>query len=138
MKGCCIRRYRILSINVDFCARSDVRCCQVETAIESEVGKSLVGNMIYNQDSNADSCKSPFKTGNTAASVTKASSMQYHSLFKSVVLDTVGVGDPELENDEILGNVRNLVRNASKGVNAVVVVMKSSGSAMLLGPTCMY
>eukprot|EP00435_Cladocopium_sp_Y103_P027020 s1203_g6.t1 len=91
---------------------------------ETGVGKSTVANMIYNKDFSTDLCKYPFKTGNTAASVTKASTMQYHSIFKSFVLDTVGVGDPQLADEEILGNVRNLVRNASKGVNAVVVVMK--------------
>lgn len=50
--------------------------------------------------------------------------MQYNSITKSFVIDTVGVGDPRLDEQEILGSVRSLVRNAARGVNAVVVVMK--------------
>ena len=40
------------------------------------------------------------------------------------LLDTVGVGDPELGQEQILGNIRNLIKHTSKGVHSVVVVMK--------------
>lgn len=80
--------------------------------------------MIYNEDSSEDCCQHPFKTGSTAASVTKASNLQYNVRTSSIIIDTVGVGDPELEDSEILGCVRTLIRNVAGGVNAVVVVMK--------------
>ena len=80
--------------------------------------------MIYNEDSSVDCCQSPFKTGSTAASVTKASNLQYNVRTRSFIIDTVGVGDPELDESEILGSVRNLIRQVARGVNAVVVVMK--------------
>ena len=80
--------------------------------------------MIYNEDSSVDCCQSPFKTGSTAASVTKASNLQYNVRTRSFIIDTVGVGDPELDESEILGSVRNLIRHVARGVNAVVVVMK--------------
>ena len=92
--------------------------------VHCQVGKSTVVNMIYNEDSSADCCQRPFKTGSTAASVTKASNLQFNVRTSSIIIDTVGVGDPELEDSEILGSVRTLIRHVAKGVNAVVVVMK--------------
>ena len=39
-------------------------------------------------------------------------------------MDTIGVGDRDLTSEAILGNIRKLVRDTSRGVHAVVVVMK--------------
>lgn len=91
---------------------------------ETGVGKSTLANIIYNEGFSEDHCTKPFKVGSTAASVTRASSMQYNSVTKNCVIDTVGVGDPVLDEQDILGNVRSLVRNTAQGVNAVVVVMR--------------
>lgn len=39
-------------------------------------------------------------------------------------MDTVGVGDPDLTRQQIMGNIRNLIKDTSRGVHSVVVVMR--------------
>ena len=91
---------------------------------ETGVGKSTIVNMLYNQDCSVDCCKWPQKTGNSAAAVTQFSSMQFDWRRKWAILDTVGVGDPSLSQEQILGSIRKLIKDTSKGVHSVVVVMK--------------
>ena len=91
---------------------------------ETGVGKSTIVNMLYNRDPSVDCCKYPQPTGSTSSAVTRFSTMQFDFVRKWALLDTIGVGDPNLSQQQILGSIRNLIKNTSKGVHSVVVVMK--------------
>ncbi|CAE7339251.1 Gimap4 [Symbiodinium natans] len=91
---------------------------------ETGTGKSTIVNMLYNQDSSVSCCQQPCQTGATASSVTKASAMHLNIRTGWLHVDTVGVGDPDLQTPDILDNIRKFIRDTSLGVHAVVVVMK--------------
>lgn len=91
---------------------------------ESGVGKSTIINMLYNQDTTESCCQGPARTGSTANSVTKHSTLHINMQRRWCFVDTVGVGDPELGTDEILGAIRAMLAQLSRGVDAVVLVMK--------------
>ncbi|CAJ1404168.1 unnamed protein product [Effrenium voratum] len=91
---------------------------------ETGVGKSTIVNMLYNQDSSERCCAEPSVTGNSADSVTKASSLHLCMRTGWCLVDTVGVGDPDLRQNQIVDNVRNVIRNTARGVHAVIIVMK--------------
>jgi len=91
---------------------------------ETGVGKSTVTNMLFNHESTVDCCQTPCCTGSSAASVTKHSSLFYDFRNQWALIDTVGIGDPEMKEADILGAIRTLVRDTSRGVHSVIVVMK--------------
>ena len=91
---------------------------------ETGVGKSTLVNMLYNNDCSVHCCTHPQPTGNTARAVTQVSIMLFDWVRSWAIIDTVGVGDPNLSEDTILRNIRGLIKDTSKGVHAVVVVMR--------------
>ena len=91
---------------------------------ETGVGKSTLVNMLHNNDSSVHCCTHPQPTGNTASAVTQQVSMLFDFARSWAIIDTVGVGDPNLSETKILTNIRGLIKDTSKGVHAVVVVMR--------------
>mmetsp|Transcript_98465 Transcript_98465/g.317458 ORF Transcript_98465/g.317458 Transcript_98465/m.317458 type:complete len:304 (+) Transcript_98465:83-994(+) len=91
---------------------------------ESGVGKSTIVNMLYNGDSTEDCCRTPCQTGSTAASVTKSSALQVNMQSRWCFVDTVGVGDPEMSEQQLAGAIRSLIRYSTRGVDCVTLVMK--------------
>ena len=87
-------------------------------------GKSTILNMLFNDEHMPDSCKNPLKTGNAAGSATKQTTTLFDHRKQHLYLDTVGLGDPELFNEEIVYDLRELVGRAKLGFHAVIVVAK--------------
>jgi len=80
--------------------------------------------MLYNQDWTEACCKSPCHTGAGAAFVAKASALQINLANQWCFVDTVGIGDPEMSKQQLIGSIRNLIRNTAQGVHCIVMVMK--------------
>lgn len=91
---------------------------------ESGVGKSTIVNMLYNQGAGEAQCKAPCRTGATAASVTKQSSVQISLSTSTCFVDTVGIGDPALDQAQLLQGIRSLIKYSVRGLHTVVVVAK--------------
>lgn len=91
---------------------------------ESGVGKSTIVNMLYNDDHTSFSCLTPCKVGDGADSVTKGSSMHINFRSRMCIADTVGVGDPSMSTEQLLGAIRALITNTARGIHAIVLVMK--------------
>lgn len=91
---------------------------------ESGVGKSTIVNMLFNQDTSEDCCRSPCPTGSTADSVTKSSTFHANVQSRWCLVDTVGIGDPTLTELQVVGAIRSMIRQTIFGVDCVVVVVK--------------
>ena len=46
---------------------------------------------------------------------------------RSVFIDTIGLGDPELSDEQIVFRTRKFINNCIKGINAVVVACRQNG-----------
>jgi len=91
---------------------------------QSGTGKSLILNMLINDDSSKQSCSEPLNTGDTAASVTKNANYFFDVRQSIAYIDTIGLGDPELSNSQILSNVKRLMNDLNGGLNVLIIVMK--------------
>lgn len=81
-------------------------------------GKSSLGNLIAGQDI--------FMSGDTTKSVTRMDSvLRYEAADGSlVVLDTVGLGETEMGQEEVAMGIRDVCLSAPSGIDMIVYVMK--------------
>lgn len=81
-------------------------------------GKSALGNLVAGQDA--------FKSGDTTRSVTRMDSiLRYEAPDGSlVVLDTVGLGDTELGEEQVAMGIRDVCLSAPSGIDMIIYVMK--------------
>lgn len=88
------------------------------------VGKSTVSNMLFNQSSTR--LRTPFATGESAASVTKDMSAIFSAQSNLLIVDTIGAGDLHKGNHAIVGQIRGVFRQGAVGLSAVVLVVNMS------------
>jgi len=76
-------------------------------------GKSALGNLL------ADT--SIFQSGDDTASVTNLDSiMKFEAEDKSfILLDTIGLGDTEIDQDKVVANIRDVALSAPNGVDCL-------------------
>jgi len=82
-------------------------------------GKSALGNLLAGYDH--------FLSGDDTASVTNTRSvLKYESPDRSlVVLDTIGLGDTELDQDKVVASIRDASLSAPHGIDAMFFVMRN-------------
>jgi len=82
-------------------------------------GKSALGNLLAGYDH--------FQSGDDTASVTNNQSvLKYEAPDRSlVVLDTIGLGDTEIDQDKVVASIRDSALSAPHGVDAMLFVMRS-------------
>ncbi|CAK9063432.1 GTPase IMAP family member 4 (Immunity-associated nucleotide 1 protein) (IAN-1) (hIAN1) (Immunity-associated protein 4) [Durusdinium trenchii] len=83
-------------------------------------GKSALGNLIAGQDI--------FDSGDDTASVTNLDSiMRYEADDGSlVVLDTIGLGDTEIDQSKVVASIRDVALSAPNGVDCLLYVMRNA------------
>lgn len=83
-------------------------------------GKSSLGNCIAGQ--------SAFDVSDSLASVTNLDSvMRYEAPDRSlIVLDTIGLGDTELDQDKVVASIRDMALSATDGIDVIFFVMKNA------------
>jgi len=91
---------------------------------ESGVGKSTIINMLYNQEHTEDCCLTPCKTGSTASSITQQTSLHLNLPKGWCFMDTVGIGDPTIEERKLIASIKGLVDHTANGFHCVVFVMR--------------
>eukprot|EP00930_Biecheleria_cincta_P099814 TRINITY_DN91429_c0_g1_i1.p1 TRINITY_DN91429_c0_g1~~TRINITY_DN91429_c0_g1_i1.p1 ORF type:complete len:709 (-),score=177.19 TRINITY_DN91429_c0_g1_i1:51-2177(-) len=81
-------------------------------------GKSALGNLVAGQD--------VFKSADTTRTVTRLDSvLRYEAADGSlVVLDTVGLGDTELGEEQVAKGIRDVCLSAPSGIDMIMYVMK--------------
>lgn len=81
-------------------------------------GKSALGNLIANQ--------SVFVAADDTSSVTNLDSvLRYDAPDGSLVLlDTIGLGDTEIDQDKVIANIRDVALSAPRGVDVLLFVMR--------------
>jgi len=88
------------------------------------VGKSTIINMLINNSYDKDSCLTPALTGSTVSSVTKEVKYYLNLPMKRAFIDTIGLGDPELKNNDIISMTSDFLQKTKSGVNVVIVVAR--------------
>lgn len=83
-------------------------------------GKSALGNLMAG-------CEA-FASGDDTASVTNLDSvMRYEAMDDSlVILDTIGLGDTEIDQDKVVASIRDVALSAVNGVDAMCFVMRNA------------
>jgi len=83
-------------------------------------GKSSVGNCIAGFNA--------FEVSDSLASVTNLDSvMRYHTPDSSLILlDTIGLGDTELEQEQVVASIRDMAVSATDGIDVLFFVMKNT------------
>jgi len=83
-------------------------------------GKSALGNLIAGQNI--------FDSGDDTASVTNLDSiMRYEADNGSlVVLDTIGLGDTEIDQNKVVASIRDVALSALNGVDCLLYVMRNA------------
>lgn len=83
-------------------------------------GKSALGNMIADE--------TVFQSGDDTASVTNLDSiMKFEAEDRSlVVLDTIGLGDTEIDQEKVVANIRDVALSAPNGVDCLFYVMRNA------------
>jgi len=81
-------------------------------------GKSALGNLIANQQ--------VFVSADDTASVTNPDSvLRYDAQDSSLqLLDTIGLGDTEIDQDKVTANIRDVALSAPHGVDVLLFVMR--------------
>lgn len=87
-------------------------------------GKTTLINMLFNNDSSAESCMKPNETANTAAAVTKKPSWLFNLKDSRIFGDTIGFGDPTMPHAEIADSIRGFIRKFMVGFHALIIVAK--------------
>lgn len=87
-------------------------------------GKTTLINMLFNNDSNAENCIGPNSTGNTAAAVTKKPSWLFNLKDGRIFGDTIGFGDPDLNQEEVINSIRQFIRKFMVGFHVLIIVAK--------------
>lgn len=91
---------------------------------ESGVGKSSIVNMLFNQNTTDDCLTKPSNIGWTADSVTKQTSVHMNMERKWLLVDTIGVGDPQMRSSDLVRAIRGLLEKIMDGVECIVFVLK--------------
>jgi len=83
-------------------------------------GKSAIGNLMAG-------CEA-FASGDDTASVTNLDSvMRFEAADDSfVILDTIGLGDTEIDQDKVVASIRDVALSAVNGVDAMCFVMRNA------------
>ncbi|CAE6948929.1 unnamed protein product [Symbiodinium natans] len=83
-------------------------------------GKSAIGNLLAG-------CEA-FASGDDTASVTNLDSvMRFQAHDDSfIVLDTIGLGDTEIDQDKVVSSIRDVALSAVNGVDAMCFVMRNA------------
>ena len=83
-------------------------------------GKSALGNLMAG-------CEA-FASGDDTASVTNLDSvMRYEAVDDSlIILDTIGLGDTEIDQDKVVASIRDVALSAVNGVDAMCFVMRNA------------
>lgn len=83
-------------------------------------GKSSLGNLIADSDI--------FAAGDDTASITNLDSvMRYEADDGSLILlDTIGLGDTELNQEKVAGSIRDVALSAPNGVDVLLYVMRNA------------
>mmetsp|Transcript_45607 Transcript_45607/g.145529 ORF Transcript_45607/g.145529 Transcript_45607/m.145529 type:complete len:575 (-) Transcript_45607:116-1840(-) len=83
-------------------------------------GKSSLGNLIAGFDA--------FESGDDTASVTNLDSvMRYEAQDDSLVLlDTIGLGDTEIDQEKVVASIRDVALSAPNGVDVLFFVMRNT------------
>lgn len=83
-------------------------------------GKSSLGNLIAGM--------SAFETGDNTSSVTNLDSvMRFAADDGSIVLlDTIGLGDTEIDQEKVVASIRDVALSAPNGVDVLLFVMRNS------------
>lgn len=87
------------------------------------VGKSTLMNMLFHNDCSSDSLRGPAPTGFRTKGVTSASHI-WISSSDSWLIDTIGFGDSEMNDQEIMQRLSDLVRNWNCCIHGVIFVAK--------------
>mmetsp|Transcript_125768 Transcript_125768/g.402556 ORF Transcript_125768/g.402556 Transcript_125768/m.402556 type:complete len:566 (-) Transcript_125768:217-1914(-) len=83
-------------------------------------GKSSLGNLIAGSD--------VFEAADDTASVTNLDSvMRYEAADGSIVLmDTIGLGDTEIDQDQVVSSIRDVALSAPLGIDVLLFVMRNA------------
>eukprot|EP00930_Biecheleria_cincta_P026098 TRINITY_DN18457_c0_g1_i1.p1 TRINITY_DN18457_c0_g1~~TRINITY_DN18457_c0_g1_i1.p1 ORF type:complete len:461 (-),score=96.31 TRINITY_DN18457_c0_g1_i1:242-1624(-) len=83
-------------------------------------GKSSLGNCIAGENA--------FDVSDSLASVTNLDSvMRYEAADRSLILlDTIGLGDTELNQDKVVASIRDMALSATDGIDVLFFVMKNA------------
>jgi GTPase Era involved in 16S rRNA processing len=82
-------------------------------------GKSTTGNIMINRSAESTS---PFVTGDSANGITL--NFQLHASDKVTVLDTIGFGDPQFTEDQILNELKRGMQSIQNKADCVIFVVK--------------
>lgn len=83
-------------------------------------GKSSLGNLIAGSEI--------FNTSNNTVSATNLDSLKSYEASDGslVVLDTIGLGDTELEQDKVAASIRDVALSAPNGIDILLYVMRNN------------
>ncbi|CAE8667831.1 unnamed protein product, partial [Polarella glacialis] len=83
-------------------------------------GKSAMGNLLAGSKA--------FASGDDTASVTNLDSvMRYKATDSSIIiLDTVGLGDTEIDQDKVVTSIRDVAVSTPDGIDAMLFVMRNA------------
>lgn len=91
----------------------------------TRIGKSTILNELFHNSVDAEVItKGPAEAQHQSDSVTKAAKLHWSPAQQMVLLDTVGLGDPEKTNIEIVREVLSVMNAFKGGVTAVLLVIK--------------
>ena len=89
----------------------------------SGVGKSTIANCIINKNPDLFYIRSyPFNTSNSASGCTRNFQVSYDNHIK--VIDTVGFGDPELNQTSVLQSLRIALATENYQIDAILFVIR--------------
>ena len=86
-------------------------------------GKSTTGNCILARSGEIERIKSPFETSDSADGCTKK--FQYSGNDNVKILDTVGFGDPGMEDEKTLSELKNGLKNIENKVDGVLFIVRN-------------
>ena len=86
-------------------------------------GKSTTGNCVYNKSGqNEKIINSPFLTSDNASGCTLK--FQFTGNEEVILLDTVGFGDPQMNQQDILGELKDALAHNNNKVDCVLFVVR--------------
>ena len=88
------------------------------------VGKSTLINMLYNDNVSKDCCKGPCRVDNTADSVTKKADWCINVDEGIMYGDTIGFGDPKMEEVEVALSLKSFLTISQGGVHCIILVLR--------------
>lgn len=85
---------------------------------------STLLNMLYNNDFSLSGMTGPAQTAYSSLPVTQVSSFYFAPSQGNMYCDTVGLGDPNLTNAQIISNLKRILQEAANGIHCVIVMVK--------------